>query len=281
MLMNNSLRFPLQCLLFACSLLFALSSMAQEKVTVQAYGRCISRDLTPGQTKRKAIEEAKRDALNKAGVSESVQVSDFLYQFEDNEKFQEIFQGFTSTETGADVLVEEVLDERKNFDENGNMVVEVEIKATVFKHKENRDPSFTFQLKGIDEFYDHLDFMRFDFIPRKDGYLKIFNVNDDTSLILYPYEDPHDFFLSEEKDKLFERGRTYDFPISELFDPRGYFLQIEDPGKMKEFNLLIFVFTKKDFPFTGHNNVKDIMSWIYNLPVDERAVKQVGFVIRK
>lgn len=254
---------------------------AQKKVNVKAKGMYISRDLTPEETKRKAIEEAKREALNLAGVSESIQVNDFLYQFEDNEKFQEIFQGFTSTETGGEVMVNQILTENKSFDEDGNMIVEVEIDATVFKHEEKQDPSFRFKVKGINEFYNAGDFMRFEFIPMRDGYLKIFNVTEDNASLLYPYADPVNPILNETPDQLFLKGTTYDFPISALFDERGYELEVTQPGKDKEFNLLIFVFTKRDYPFMEKPSVNVIMSWIYTIPPDERLVEQHGFIIRK
>ena len=57
----------------------------QKQVHVRAAGSYVSLDLTPEQTKLKALDEAKRDALIKAGVAESITVSDFLYTFEDNE----------------------------------------------------------------------------------------------------------------------------------------------------------------------------------------------------
>lgn len=259
----------------------AIAAQAQKKVNLTAKGMYISRDLTPEQTKRKAIEEAKREALNKAGVSETIQVSDFLYQFEDNEKFQEIFQGFTSTETGGEVMVNEIISETKNFDEDGNMIVEVEIDATVFIHKEESDKSFRFTVKGIDEFYDAGEFMRFEFTPLKDGYLKIFNVTEVGADILYPYKNMANPMLNEQQDKLFEKGKKYDFPISDLFDEKGYELVFETPGKDKEFNLLIFVFVKKDYPFLEQPSVNSIMNWIYSIPADERMVEQHGFVIRK
>ncbi|MCD4730399.1 MAG: hypothetical protein K8R74_07355, partial [Bacteroidales bacterium] len=58
--------------------------LAQKKIPVTAQGSYEARDLTLEEVKKKAIDEAKRNAMVKAGISENVQVSDFLYTFEDD-----------------------------------------------------------------------------------------------------------------------------------------------------------------------------------------------------
>jgi len=268
-------------ILLTVLILSSLYSFSQKKEKVIAKGEFISRDLTIEQTKAKAIDDAKRNALILAGVSEAIQVSDFLYQFEDNEKFQEIFQGFTSTETGGEVLVEEVLSESVEIDGDGNMIANVEIVATVYKHKSKRDPAFNFEVEDIVEFYDNKEFMKFTFIPLREGYLKIFNVNEHDASVLYPYSDPEDHILNEATDMLFEKGKEYIFPISNLFDENGYYLELAYPEEESEFNLLIFVFTKYDKSFREEATVKSIMNWIYDIPMEDRVVQQYGFVIRE
>lgn len=272
---------PLSQILLFIILFSSSFSFAQKKEKVIASGEFISRDLTIEQTKAKAIDDAKYNALLKAGVSEAIQVSDFLYQFEDNEKFKEIFQGFTSTETGGEVLVEEILSESVDIDEYGNMIAKVEIVATVYKHKSKRDPSFNFEVEGIDDFYENKEFMKFSFSPSRDGYLKIFNVNEFDASVLYPYTDPEDYFLNEPTDMLFEKGKEYIFPVSELFDENGYYLEIDNTEEEAEYNLLIFVYTKYDKSFRDDPTVKNIMSWIYDVPTKDRVVQQFGFVIRE
>ncbi len=256
-------------------------SFSQKKIKVTAEGEFISRDLTIEQTKEKAIDDAKRNALINAGVSEAIQVSDFLYQFEDNEKFREIFQGFTSTETGGEVLVEEILSKSVDIDEDGNMIARVEIMATVYKHKSKKDPAFDFSIEGIDEFYDNNAFMKFAFIPARHGFLKIFNVNEYDASVLYPYSDPENNILNEPTDILFEKDQEYIFPVSKLFDERGYETVIARADEDTEYNLLIFVFTKYDKSFREQPSVKTIMNWIYDIPMEDRAVQQIGFVIRE
>ena len=275
--MNKNLLFSI---LTICFLVFSFSLSAQKKQTVRAKGSYFSSDLTPEQTKIKAIEEAKREALVKAGVSETVTFSDFSYQFEDNEKFKEIFQAISAIETGGEIIVDSVLKETRSFNEFGNMVIEVEIEATIFQHKEKADPKFLIEVEGIDEVYKNEDYLQFKFTPQQDGYLKIFNITDEETYLLYPYKDLENKKLNDDPDRLFLKRITEQLPVHPAFRD-GYYLEIDTPGKTQEFNILMFVFTKQNIPFLGTANFKNMMSWIYAIPPDERVTQQVGFVIKK
>ena len=253
---------------------------AQKKVTVTAKGSYVSRDLTPEQTRAKAIQEAKKNALLKAGISENIMVTDFLYTFEDNEKFQEIFQAFTSTETGGEIIVDKILSENRSFDEHNNMIVDIEIQATVFKHKKKNDPALQLKVDGIDQYYNDQEYLKFSVTPSLDGFLKIFNITDDTSHCLYPYKDPVNKNWNDDPGFRLNKYETLEFPFNPVFD-QGYYLGIDNPRKEVEFNLLIFVFSVKNIPFMEDETVKDIMKWIYTIPPDERVVVQYGFIIKK
>jgi hypothetical protein len=255
--------------------------IAQKKVQVKASGSYVSLDLTPEQTREKALEEAKRDALIKAGVGESITVSDFLYTFEDNEKFQEIFQAFTSTETGGEVIIDNILAENRSFNEFGNMVIEVEIEATVFVHEDKDDPTLNIKVEGIEENYKNNSSLKFTVTPSTDGYLKIFNVTDEVSSILFPYQDESLPYLNDDPKMELKTLKKTTFPINKALSD-GYTLEISNPAKNKEFNLLIFVFTRENIPFMEDgSDVKKIMEWIYSIPLDKRKVIQVGFVITR
>ncbi|MCD4663921.1 MAG: hypothetical protein K8R68_01545 [Bacteroidales bacterium] len=252
---------------------------AQKKIPVTARGSYEARDLTLEEVKAKAIDEAKKNAMVKAGISENVKVSDFLYTFEDDEKFKEIFQSFVSTETGADIIVEDVKETNRDINEFGNILIEVEIHAVIFKHKSEKDLSFQFKVEGIKEFYYDTAPLNFSFKPAKEGYLRIFNVTDKTAFILYPYSDPSNNYLNDEQGRLFAKNQRVHFPVNTNMD--GYYFEIDNKEKDKEYNLLIFVYTKADIPFMEDVKVENIMKWIYELPLDERAVEQYGIVVRR
>jgi len=267
-------------ILLIISFVFPLVGMAQKKVTVRAKGSYVSRDLTPEQTKAKAIEEAKRNALQKAGITETVNFTDFQYQFEDNERFQEIFQAISSIETGGEIIVDEIISEKKSFNEFDNMVVEVEIEATVYRHKEKADRKFLFTVEGVDEVYKNESLLQFKFTPTQPGFLKIFNVTDEETYLLYPYVDDEYPQYNDDPDREFEKRETSQFPIHPAYR-EGYTLEIDKPGKTQEFNILMFVYTKENLPYIEEVNFTNMMKWIYSIPPNERVTQQVGFVIKK
>jgi len=215
----------------------------------------------------------------KAGISENVSVNDFLYTFEDDQQFREIFQSFVSTETGAEIIVEEVKETKRDINEFGNILIEVEIKATIFKHKKDKDPAFKFKVEGIREVFYENDPLNFSFLPAKEGYLKIFNVTRDTAFILYPYVDPENSYLNDEQGLLFLKNQKVKFPINKNID--SYYFEVTDRNTTKEYNLLIFVYSKTDFAFLEAVNVTNIMKWIYEIPQNEKAVEQFGLIVNK
>ncbi len=252
---------------------------AQKKVSVTAIGSYEARDLTIEEVKKKAIEEAKHNAMVKAGISENVKVSDFLYTFEDDEKFSDIFQSFISTETGADIIVEDVRELKRDINEFGNILIEVEIDAVIIKHKEKKDPAFNFKVEGIREVYYENDPLDFTILPTRNGYLKIFNVAEESAIILYPNFDPENSYLTDDPERIFLKNTQVSFPVNNMID--GYYFEIIDINMTKEYNLLIFVFTKQDYPFHDDVNVTNIMNWIFNIPLDQREVQQFGIVLKR
>jgi len=85
--------------------------------------------------------------------------------------------------------------------------------------------------------------------------------------------------LNDDKSKLFTSDQKVDFPLNKNMD--GYYFGIDTPGGDKEYNLLIFVYTKSNIPFMESPSVNSIMKWIYEIPLDDRVVEQFGIVVRK
>jgi hypothetical protein len=252
---------------------------SQKEISVTARGSYEARDLTIEEVRNKAIDEAKKNAMVKAGISENVQVSDFLYTFEDDEKFKEIFQSFVSTETGAEIMVEEVKEINRDINEFGNILIEVEISAIVYKHEDKKDPALVIKVDGIKELYFEDDPLDFSFTPSKDGYLKIFNVTDEMAFILYPYDDPGYSYLKDDPERVFRKNEKIHFPVNQNMD--GYYFGIDNEEKEKEYNLLIFVFTKENIPFMDEVKVNNIMKWIYQIPLEDRVVEQYGIIVKR
>lgn len=266
-------------LLFLLVVFGQSNSYGQKKIQVTAKGSYEARDLTLEEVRKKAIDEAKRNALLKAGISENVKVSDFLYTFEDDEKFKDIFQSFISTETGADIIVESVRELLRDINEFGNIMIQVEIDAVVIKHKEKKDPAFNFKVDGIRETYYENDPLDFSFLPTRNGYLKIFNIAETSATILYPYTDPDNSYLTDDPERIFKKNEPVNFPVNKNID--AYYFEINDKKTSKEYNLLIYVYTKEDYPFIQEVNLPSIMNWIFEIPLNQRAVQQWGIVLKR
>lgn len=278
--MKNAISILSGVLLFLIIISIVTDANAQKKISVTAIGSYEARDLTLEEVKNKAIEEAKHRAMVEAGISENVKVSDFLYTFEDDKKFQDIFQSFISTETGADIIVEEVREKKRDINEFGNILIEVEIDAIIIKHKEKKDPAFSFKVEGIRDVYYENDPLNFNITPTRDGYLKIFNIFDeDVSIILYPNIDPENAYLNDDPDRIFLKNVKANFPINNMMD--GYYFEIANKDSEKEYNLLIFVYTKEDYPYFEELDVTNIMNWIFKIPLNQRSVQQFGIVIKR
>jgi hypothetical protein len=136
-------------------------------------------------------------------------------------------------------------------------------------------------VEGIEEYYKNDRLMRFSVTPSTNGYLKIFNVNDEVSSLLYPYKDEDRPYLNDNTDFQLKAMEETWFPVHNAFSD-GYFIEIEKPDKDKEFNLLIFVFTRENIAFLDDaSDMKEIMAWIYSIPPEKRVVKQFGFIINR
>lgn len=277
-MIKTKLYISLTLVLFTTAL-FPFDVFSQKEISVTGRGSYEARDLTLEEVRNKAIDEAKKNAMIKAGIAENVKVSDFLYTFEDDEKFKEIFQSFVSTETGAEIMVEEVKEINREINEFGNILIEVEISAIVYKHADKKDPALVIKIDGIREFYTEDDPLDFSLTPSKDGYLKIFNVTDKTAFILYPYDDPAYSYLKDDAERIFKKNEKMHFPVNQNMD--GYYFGIDDENRDKEYNLLIFVFTKENIPFMEDVKVNNIMKWIYQIPLEDRVVEQYGIVVKR
>ncbi len=264
-------------IVFSC-----MNAVSQEKITVRATGKYNSSELSQRQIRDRAIEEAKREALNKAGVAENVSFTDFSYIHQHNERFAEIFQSISSIETGGEIIVDSIISEKRSFNDFGNMEIEVEIQATIYQHRAAPDPTFRFRVAGIDRIYSEGQLLKFNFTPFADGYLKIFNITDteaETSL-LYPFTDPHNRHLNDDQSRMFVSRQSVVFPVNPHYS-HGYTLELENQDIMEEFSILMFVFTKQNYPFIEKVNFANMMKWIYSIPPDQRTTEQYGFIIKK
>ena len=253
---------------------------SQYKVKVQAKGISISRGITPKQALEEAVKDAQINALRKAGISEQVSISTILINESKGKTIKNYFNEISSIESNANIVTDSVYSEKRSFDEYNNMVVSVEIDATVFKYGTKKDANLFFNIEGLKEVYYEDEFISFSFVPSQDGYLKIFVVNEKEVMILYPFEDQVKDYLSDVKNQLFKKGENIIFPIHEAYKP-GYSIEL-DSKTNEEKSILIFVFTKNNIPFIKSKvSLRAILNWIYNIPIDQRDLFYQNIILKR
>lgn len=251
----------------------SLSSFGQRSINVNnAIGSYIGNDNeTPNIVKEKALNNAKINALSKAGIAEDISSYNLLYQQDKNGDFQQIFDSQFQSEIRGAIQSYEIINEKRGANEFGNLFIEITINAKVIKYNKKSDPTFTSKINGIKSVYNHGDKLEFNLIVSQDFYLTIFYFNDEESGLIYPN--------SQEDSKLFIADEVHSFPTKRA----DYFLEIE---KKEETNRLIFVFTKEDYKFITQNSERlaskdEIFEWIYSISPDRRSTNNYSLTILK
>jgi len=250
----------------------------QDKIKVRVKGQAISNEISPKQAKLEALNDAKYNALIKAGITENVNHSSFLFQNEKNDLIFESFNDLISTNINGQVVIDSILWENKKFNKFGNMQVDVEVNAIVYKTERNKDPSFFFRIQGLKSKYFSDELLSFSFTPSQDGYLYIFNLAESNSTIIYPYSN-NDTRISDVRHHKFCKEMKIIFPIHPAFQP-GYTLELPT-NKKTEANRILFVFSKIDIPFINEVSLQNIFSWIASIPSEQRFLQINEFLIEK
>jgi hypothetical protein len=249
--------------------LYALGCPAQETTTVEGIKGewVISNDITPVQAREKAIDQAKADALRAAGVPEHVAESNLLYTTEKDNKVNDIHESLTSTAVSGEISGFRLISEEKKINEFGNLIYEVWINATVVLHKTARDPGFNVEVRGVRDIYHSPEELVFDLKPSGTGYLNVFILADDESLLLYPSKF--------EKPERLEGGATYRFPRSRALDYEV------SSGNSMEVNHLVLLYTKTEVPFREEETFENILRFIARIDPSQKYIASFPIVIKQ
>jgi hypothetical protein len=262
--MNNKHLYLISILLYLAGCLQGLH--AQEKKVVEGVGRIqISEDMTMSQAKERALQEARLDALRKAGVAEIVSETSALFQESTLEKTDQLFSSIIQVDMRGEVADIKVLREEKKA-EYGQWFQEVVIEATVYLHAESPDPNFRAEVSGVREVYYSGDALTFDAYPFHDAYLRVFVVSAERAELLFPN--------AWEKNHALTAGKKQTFPPSGKVD---YFMESE---KQKEVNYILFLFTKRDFVPPQDTSLNAFWRYVANIPLSEKHVQVESILIR-
>ncbi len=227
----------------------------------------ISNDITPVQARENAINQAKVEALRKAGVPEYVAEANLLYKTENQKQLKEVFESLTTVEIAGEITEFSIVKEEKKINEVGNWIYEVWINATVTIHKTTKDPGFNIDVSGVRESYLSPDNLTFEIKPWKNGFLTIFILSGIESGLIFPN--------NLEKQEKLEGGKIYKFPKSKALD---YEVTSE---KSVEVNYLLLLYTKQEIPFTSNQTQENILRFIAKINPSEKCLKTYSLLIKK
>jgi len=246
---------------------FAQKKMKEHKIK-NVVGEAIGGPTnTPLEVKQMAINNAKIEALKKAGIEEHINAYTDYFRSETNNQMDEIFtKDIISNIRGSVINVEEV-GLKQGFSPEGNIKATVTINCTVLEYLTPKDLEFDVWVEGIKKIYKQGDSLSFEVKPTNECYVRAFMFTKKEDFVLFP----NDY----EQSILIPKLATQRFPT---FD--GTY-EVDAGGENKELNRLILVFLKKDIPYTGEVAYKHITAWIMTIPPDERIIKSFSMDVYK
>ena len=254
--------------------MFTQAGFAQKKTKKihlpEVWGEAVqSSTETPLQCKKRAINEAKVEAMKKAGVSENITSYSTFFQSEVKNKYEDIFKSDVLNDINGHVIVNEELEVKKHFDEFDNLIVKVKIDATVLKYEVTRDLTFDAWVQGLDQAsYLSTDAVEFSIKPNQEMYIRIFDLVDQKIYPIYPN------FL--ERNQVFTKSELVFFPTT---DELSYVFEFDEERESHNFIILLL---KEDIPYTSTSvNSKDLLDWIFSIPPHQRVVKTYSFDVFK
>lgn len=259
--------FVVAAFLLGCSL-YAENDVVRVR---KAVGRWeVSGDITVAQAEERAFMEAKKEALRKAGIMENVWSVMGQVSSSNGEKFSEAYSSVSTLAINGlvNVLEKEVKEE---WDPKmKRMFKVVTIDANVTKNDVQEDLTYKLSVSGIDPVYKEEDLFKCSFkVYGTDSYIKIFWFTNDDAVMIYP----NDY----EGDQVFAAGCTYNVPVTDSIE---LVMAKSDPDVETEFINIIVLATKKNYPYLGEMDFQSILSWIYNLPADQRVIYHDSTVIK-
>ena len=258
----------------AAAFCFSLSLFAQTNDVVRvrkAEGRWeVSGDISAVQAEERALMEAKKEALRKAGVMESVWSVMGQVTSSDGINFSEAYSSVSTFSINGlvnviDKKVEDVWDPNLK-----RLFKVVTIEANVTKDDVKEDLAYKLEVNGMEPVYKENDIFKCSFnLYGTDSYVKVFWFTNDDADILYP----NDY----EGDMLFKAGETYSIPVTDAIE---LVMAKSDPSVATEFINVVVVATKKNYPYLGKMDMMSILSWIYSIPADQRVVFHDSTIIK-
>lgn len=211
-----------------------------------------------------AVQNAKQQAMNKAGITENIQVQTALDKAEIGDNYSELFNSNVFTQmqgTVSNIEINEITQEITNH----TIATHVNINCTVVKYKTESDPMFQVKADGILPFYSNGSTLNFKVIPSKDCYMVAWLFTETEAFTLFPNALEKTYMLTANDTALFPSYKAV--------------YRLASDGKAQQINRIIMVIMKENYPYMGKDTYKDISEWILSLPPDQRIVKYFSITV--
>lgn len=256
----------------AFSLLLSITSHADVRiVTVHAEGKCeLSRFITIEQAEHKALQEAKQEALRKAGVPENVWSVFGTVTESDGQAFKQAYSEMSVLAIGGlvNILETPTYTQEYNKVEKRTYVI-CKIHAEV-KKGDQVDKSYQIKVDGISSVYKVDEAFSMNIQVSFDSYVRVFWFNESDGSQLLPN--------SYEQNNFVAKGTTRVFPNTEQYDLG---VVKSDPTKDTELVNVMVVATKTDYPFFEDSvTFESLLKWIYDIPASDRCASFETFYIK-
>lgn len=254
----------------------------------------IYKTISPDMARSNALNDAKIEALKRAGIAESIKNYGILYNADVSGNRSQFFSQETFSELNGAVVSYTIISEGTSISKPQKISYTLTLNAQVIKYNSKPDPNFTQSIKGIEAVYKDKSHITFEITSSQKAYVTIFNISEHEQSVLFPN--------AEEASRPLWPNTPLQFPIlkkikleqglQDQFKPEmEYEYTISKSGANKEVNRLIFVFTKEPTTFVKYNidaqgnttitNQDVIYNWIYQFQPHQRNVEVFTFSIYK
>ncbi len=229
----------------------------------------------------KALNNARADALSKAGVT--VSAGDTRLVSESGNNFTDYYSKFSESSTKGIILEERIIREGELKKVKGTTYeIEIEIEARVTVQQGEPDPSFVVKLESSKQIVKEGEPFTLKVTTTKIGYLTIFNIYEDSLSVVFPN--------AIDKENYIEANKPFVFPPN-----KAYELQMTVPdGKKASSEMFIAVVTQENIPFPNlekmeftNNTLRLRMEqlnvyakWLHKILLQQRSADQIPVIVQ-
>ena len=177
-----------QLFTFVAILISSTSLLSQEIIFVKgAKGEAaINGSISLNEARDQALQNAKIEALQKAGIAENLSSYEMLFKGEIGKDFTELFSSQTQSEIRGAVKSYTAVEEKFVDSTTQLFTIRVTIDAEVIRYQTEQDPEFQVQVEGINPLYSNNDKLQFTVRVTKSCFLTIFSVTENEASLIFP-----------------------------------------------------------------------------------------------